>query len=338
MGLITGICLVAGTTSLYLGYLFISKKPKAETNQYLGIFFILLALRLGKLPVQELGTAWFQNLYFNLMHASYLALGPVILSYTKSFLSGTKLKFGHFVPAFVFLLSASLARNLVGEQAWIVIYWVIQVHPLYYVIKSITLIHQPTTKGKFTQSQKIWLQSLAGSVLFITLTNALYFTLHFPFYLVSSVLMMICTYLIISLAVRGELDLLLNRQDRKYKNLRFSAEEARAIWWQLTDILNRKELFLQEGFKMADLSQELGHPTHVVSMVINSCSGMSFTEYINSRRIERAKEMISKTDNRKILAIAMDSGFSSLSAFNKAFKKNTGLTPTVYRSKNTGKH
>lgn len=35
----------------------------------------------------------------------------------------------------------------------------------------------------------------------------------------------------------------------------------------------------------------------------------------------------------KILALAFDAGFSSKTAFNTLFKKNTGLTPSQYRER-----
>jgi AraC-like DNA-binding protein len=37
-----------------------------------------------------------------------------------------------------------------------------------------------------------------------------------------------------------------------------------------------------------------------------------------------------------VLTIALDAGFSSLGPFNRAFKADTGLTPTEYRRLNSG--
>lgn len=38
-----------------------------------------------------------------------------------------------------------------------------------------------------------------------------------------------------------------------------------------------------------------------------------------------------------VLTVALDAGFSSLGPFNRAFKAETGLTPTDYRRLNGGK-
>ena len=57
-----------------------------------------------------------------------------------------------------------------------------------------------------------------------------------------------------------------------------------------------------------------------------------FNSYINSLRIGRAQQKITQEADKKILAIALECGFTSLSTFNQAFKKNTGLNPSEYRS------
>lgn len=48
-------------------------------------------------------------------------------------------------------------------------------------------------------------------------------------------------------------------------------------------------------------------------------------------RMIRALELVSGT-RMQILQIANECGFKSLSAFNRAFRRFTGLTPTAFRS------
>ncbi|MCQ2052087.1 MAG: helix-turn-helix transcriptional regulator, partial [Bacteroidaceae bacterium] len=48
-------------------------------------------------------------------------------------------------------------------------------------------------------------------------------------------------------------------------------------------------------------------------------------------RIERAKEMLSKTD-RSVFEIAIDVGFTESQYFSTVFKQETGYTPSQYRS------
>ncbi len=58
-----------------------------------------------------------------------------------------------------------------------------------------------------------------------------------------------------------------------------------------------------------------------------------FNDFINYYRIQDAKKMLLDEDNKNytISSIAFDTGFSSLSSFNSAFKKIEGKTPSSYR-------
>ena len=72
---------------------------------------------------------------------------------------------------------------------------------------------------------------------------------------------------------------------------------------------------------------------HVVSQIINEQLSYNFNDFINSFRIEEAKKMLNDPGmkNITVASIAYDSGFNTLSAFNTAFKKFTGLTPSQFR-------
>ena len=63
--------------------------------------------------------------------------------------------------------------------------------------------------------------------------------------------------------------------------------------------------------------------------------GMSYSEYARERKLEDAKSMIDQS-NEKIINIALECGFNSISYFNRAFHKKYGLSPTEYRAKRHG--
>ena len=58
--------------------------------------------------------------------------------------------------------------------------------------------------------------------------------------------------------------------------------------------------------------------------------GVTPKEYADSRRLRAAKEILSETQE-KVIDVAYQAGFSSLAAFNRFFKQQTGQTPTAYR-------
>jgi AraC-like DNA-binding protein len=72
----------------------------------------------------------------------------------------------------------------------------------------------------------------------------------------------------------------------------------------------------------------------VLSQVINDLLNYNFNDLINSYRVEEAKKMLKDEgmSNFTIASIAYECGFNTLSAFNVAFKKFTGLTPSQFRS------
>jgi AraC-like DNA-binding protein len=57
----------------------------------------------------------------------------------------------------------------------------------------------------------------------------------------------------------------------------------------------------------------------------------SYSDYLNDIRIGKACRLLLETD-QTVRAIAQDSGFESLTYFNRIFLKKKGVTPTVFRA------
>jgi AraC-like DNA-binding protein len=57
---------------------------------------------------------------------------------------------------------------------------------------------------------------------------------------------------------------------------------------------------------------------------------VNFNRYINRLRIEQAKRQLAENQTLSILRIAYECGFATKSAFNAAFKLETGQTPTQF--------
>ncbi len=67
------------------------------------------------------------------------------------------------------------------------------------------------------------------------------------------------------------------------------------------------------------------------SRAFKQSMGMTATNYIAERRIERAKKMLEETE-LSISEIALRAGFSSQSHFTTAFRRLAGATPKVFRA------
>jgi AraC-like DNA-binding protein len=98
--------------------------------------------------------------------------------------------------------------------------------------------------------------------------------------------------------------------------------------------LKRVIAFIEENFT-SDISREgLAaavelNPSYMGRLFM-TYTGKKISDYINELRVKRAIEQIEKGDTL-ILTIALDSGFESMSTFNRAFKKIVGTTPTEYK-------
>lgn len=105
--------------------------------------------------------------------------------------------------------------------------------------------------------------------------------------------------------------------------------EAAANFARIEHVIEEKSLFLEPGLRLADLADATALTPREASHAINACFGNNFSAYINEHRARHAQGLID-AGAKTFLQVAMASGFSSKTAFNEAFKKLTGLTPTEY--------
>jgi AraC-like DNA-binding protein len=104
---------------------------------------------------------------------------------------------------------------------------------------------------------------------------------------------------------------------------------------RIRELLGRESLHLQHDLKVADLARELGVPEYKVTQCITGpLSFPNFNQMINHWRVERAMRMLgdARHANLPVLTIALDCGFGSIGPFNRAFKAQTGVTPTQFRA------
>jgi len=71
------------------------------------------------------------------------------------------------------------------------------------------------------------------------------------------------------------------------------------------------------------------HPKYAMS-VFRKSTGMTLNEYVNLLRLSYAQALLMK-EGANVISVAMDSGFGSLSAFNKSFRKLAGMSPSDFR-------
>jgi AraC-like DNA-binding protein len=119
----------------------------------------------------------------------------------------------------------------------------------------------------------------------------------------------------------------------KYRKSALSPEMMERILTHLEQLMDSDKPYLKNNLTLPELSEMLAVSPNYLSQVINEKLQMNFFDYINSYRIEVAKQLLIKPlpYTHTILDIAMESAFNSKSAFYSSFKKQTGLTPVQYK-------
>lgn len=104
------------------------------------------------------------------------------------------------------------------------------------------------------------------------------------------------------------------------------------IGQRLEEYIREKELFLNAKLSLNDLATEMGTNRSYLSNCLNNELGVTFYDYINSFRLERAKALLGDaTFEGSIEETALLSGFNSVSTFRRSFQKKYGCTPSQYR-------
>src|SRR5262249_45033338 len=106
----------------------------------------------------------------------------------------------------------------------------------------------------------------------------------------------------------------------------------------LGHVMTSERAYRQDGLTIATLAHQVGAPEYKLRRLINQGLGhRNFNSFVNSYRIAEGKAALTHPRQAEgpVLTIALDAGFSSLGPFNRAFKADTGLTPTEYRRLNS---
>ncbi len=98
--------------------------------------------------------------------------------------------------------------------------------------------------------------------------------------------------------------------------------------------MRREKPYLDADLTLPQLASRLQIPSHLLSRVINEKFGLHFFDFINQYRVDEVKSKLDQPefDHLSLLGIAFECGFNSKSAFNRVFKKLTGLTPSEYKN------
>ncbi|MFZ4377958.1 MAG: helix-turn-helix domain-containing protein [Saprospiraceae bacterium] len=141
----------------------------------------------------------------------------------------------------------------------------------------------------------------------------------------------IILFLVMSILLSPELLFNLKEKEKKVgKMIKESDEESTEMLNAIESKMIEEKFYLNENFSSQDVLVHFEITRNKLDELLTHRKGMSFADWLNSLRIEYAKNLLINNNKYTIDAIASMSGYSSRSAFYAAFKKVTNITPTEF--------
>lgn len=108
---------------------------------------------------------------------------------------------------------------------------------------------------------------------------------------------------------------------------------------QLMDAIHAIHADPAQKWTVASLAKEAGMSRSAFAARFRTVVGVTPLEYVTRWRLHRASRQI-RTSDAPLAKVAYDAGYESVAAFNRLFKRETGLTPGAFRKstiKNSGR-
>lgn len=119
-------------------------------------------------------------------------------------------------------------------------------------------------------------------------------------------------------------------QDDKPRASSLSQMRMKEIASKLQDAMSIEQLFKEEDLSLNRLSAIVAVSENHISETLSQYLHTNFFQFVNAYRIEAAKTLLTSSD-KLVSTVAFEVGFNTKSTFNAAFKKSTGMTPSLFR-------
>ncbi|WP_431126374.1 helix-turn-helix domain-containing protein [Flagellimonas flava] len=309
---------------------------KKERTNYLTLLFAALLVHLGSELLYLIGA--FEPVEYSVLSVSaVLIFGPTLYFHARE-LSGlsTRNFLVHIIP---YQIGAITIWILLFSNAWRVPQWFLSGYYgsilfIYFLLTLDIRIKKPLTK------HSSWVKSIEigfGILVMLLLSEILWLN----FFKTSKYIAI--QYFNSGLDIYSILFMTLVLKQIITKPTLFSKVQLRRPYKHDNSPINPTQLQLitryvteDKSFKNSNLNRETianstGLSINQVSEIINTSFKKNFNDWINDLRIEEAKHYL-KESELSIKEIYYEVGFNSKSAFNSAFKKRLGTTPSSYRS------
>lgn len=333
--LIAGVGLIHGILSAF--YIRFYAKRTIQNTLLIGLL-VFFAYRIGK-SIAMYFLDDLEVLFIFTGLGSMLAIGPLLLLYfiaisDKSF-KWKKKYFLHLLPALITIIAAFYIHKgwFFPDRKYliVIIVFLFYFQFLVYIILSSRLYFDLKKRNNTTSYYRLltWMKAIIFGISLIWVAYFLnIFEDSIP-YISGPILYSIVIYILTFYAIKLDV---LNFNTGTLK----SAEDIRnstLFFEKLKRLIENDEKYLNPNINLNLLAKEIRISSHQLSKLINENSNKNFNDFINYYRVKKSQDLLVDKNNTHltIAFLAMECGFNSLSSFNSAFKKVSGITPSAYK-------
>lgn len=348
-------------------YLLITQQKIGVSKRVLGVFFLFFSFALFAISLNFIRSflesiekvfPYVEILFYPVM----LSLPVLVFLYIRSLVYNVKERIGKEFFVHFFIPIQSLFFNLIpflegsltteiGKKLDYANFFSLKFSfvllNIYYLVNSFIVFRQNRSKIKEEYSYVTGIQFK-----WMTFFVLGYLAFVFCFFLLnpgSSPVVVYIPFLMISfylysqrlnqnpVELRLSNEVIIDDEEKKDSNGPLSEDKRFEIIDKLKNTIESNQSFLINDLTIHDVAKEIKINSSYLSNVLNQDLKSNFSTFINSYRIEMAKEILldEKHNQFTIEAISEKVGFKSKSAFNNAFKNLVGMTPSEFKKKNS---
>ena len=103
---------------------------------------------------------------------------------------------------------------------------------------------------------------------------------------------------------------------------------------RVCQLMEEQHLYLNNSLKLSDVATAVGCNRNILSACINNLRHCSFSQFVNTYRVEYAKQLLLSNPDTRASEVWLESGFSNETTFFRTFKAIVGMTPSEWKSRN----
>lgn len=314
-------------------WLFVTKRGNRLSNRLLALLLIAFVVRVAKSIFYFLLDG-VHIAYINAGLVGKVMIGPLLLLYiysiTRKDFQWKRMYLLHFIPALVLAaITPMLSWSVIVDS-----YQLAMVQLLVYLVLGYVEVQRFRQHVKGHEQQKSWLSNLCLAVALVWLAYLSQILMGgLTVYAIGAAWFALVMYAVVFVALKQRRLFDTEKKEPKYKTSNVTRSELDKFEAPLLHRVEQEKVYLDRELSLPLLAEKMEIRPDVLSRLVNEKFEKNFNDFINSYRIQAAQQLLSDPGqaNAKIAGVAIDCGFKSISAFNTAFKKSVGTTPSQYR-------